>query len=119
MNVKTFKDTVYGCKIHFLCASTPGKLIKYAKRKGVNIDGNDTDVLGSCWHLNGDSYVWVKNENGKIDGSLLHECIHAALHAMDYAGIQITGENSEPLTYYATSLFEYFQPFTKTNQKRK
>lgn len=48
--------------------------------------------------------IWTKRKTDL--GSLMHECIHAAVWTLQNRGVLADWDNDEPLTYLAQEIFE-------------
>ena len=48
----------------------------------------------------------LRSGDAQPTGSILHECLHAALWGLDEVGVHIAHDNHEPVTYYAQWLFQ-------------
>jgi hypothetical protein len=85
----------------------PKALEALGKKFGLNTDREGS--LGLCWGTSTRVIViWV--EPGAGHGVLAHECCHAALDIIDYAGMNPAAANGEPTCYTLQRMIEAFTP---------
>jgi hypothetical protein len=77
------------------------------KKFSLNIDLEGS--LGLCWGTSTRVLViWVRP--GADVTVLAHECCHAALDILDYAGMNPAHANGEPMCYTLQRMLEQFTP---------
>jgi hypothetical protein len=78
------------------------------KKFDLNLKGRE-ESLGLCWGTAFDVIViWVRPGAG-VD-VLVHECCHAALDIIDYAGFNPAAANGEPMCYSLQRMVAQFTP---------
>lgn len=113
----SFIDNIYGHKYIILFNVNPtsgpnARIINECQRAwGVKVEKknyhvfyiNDTQ-LGACICHKG-NYCIVFNKKAKLTNrTLVHECAHAAVDALQWSDYKIDKENDEPFAYYISWL---------------
>ncbi|SAK95822.1 hypothetical protein AWB76_07203 [Caballeronia temeraria] len=73
-----------------------------------DLNTNTEGSLGLCWGTSGPLIIWIRPGAGH--GVMAHECCHAALDILDYAGMNPAHSNGEPMCYTLQRMIEAFTP---------
>jgi hypothetical protein len=107
-NVHKYLAHPWGREVWF--TQDPKALAALGKKFSLNVGTETTDdSLGLCWGTSTRVIViWVRP--GASSSVLAHECCHAALDILDYAGMNPAHANGEPMCYTLQRMLEQFTP---------
>lgn len=99
-----------------LLFGTFAELERYCKKQNINMEEGDPHGLksmmesaggmaGVLCYPDGTGCIYIALEDRTL-GNLVHECIHAAYFILENAGVPITFDNQESVTYLSQYLFE-------------
>jgi hypothetical protein len=91
----------------------PSALRILAKRFQLSLEDLTTSE-GLCWETQGPTVIWVSPGSG-VD-VLVHECTHATLDILEYAGINAHAAEGEPMCYTLQRMVSAFLPHLQSTQ---
>lgn len=126
MTVVHLWDDVLSENFHLLVPCGRADLNAFAKKRwGVELEGGE--FSGHCVHLvnerrNTSRIVIALAGPWKGDaydlGTLAHECVHAALYALEPRGVKVRGDEQEMLSYLTGSLLRRFVEALRRERQR-
>ncbi|MGC3025849.1 hypothetical protein ACPUER_11965 [Burkholderia sp. DN3021] len=95
----------WGCRVLFTQDSAAMR--RLARQYDLSFSP-DPETEGLCWNAGSTFVIWVARGAGA--GALVHECTHASLDILDWAGITAHQGQGEPMCYTLQRMVERFLP---------